>query len=150
MALVSKAELAKALGTTVRSITTWKKLSGAPKDRSDGKYNLEHWKKFHKSEELKGSERDSRRKQQIFDREDLRIAQQRIDLERKQLELDLRKGDLLPVAPIHDCLNSLAMMMRAMIKELREDGHVIAAKLVEETIQRFDRVIDDQFKTSSR
>lgn len=146
--LLTKAKLAKELNVSVRTISDWNLLSGSPDKREDGKYALDEWKAWRNSESLKGSELDNRRKQQIVEREDLRIQQQKIDLERKQLDLDERRGELLPVKVIHDSLNDLSQMIRSTISEVRRI-HVNAAEILEKTLESFGKVIDDKFVSSA-
>ena len=80
-------ELATALGCSRRSITNWKKLSGAPRPNSDGTHDVAAWRRFLQERSLGGVEPP--------DEAGLKARKLLAEIHDREFRLAIRKGEYI-------------------------------------------------------
>jgi len=90
----NQVELAALLGITRRTLTTWRKMTGAPKPLANGQYDVAAWREFVRSKGLKGGG------EPVGNQEALKARKLLAEIEEKELRLAIRRGDYVPIEKV--------------------------------------------------
>jgi len=88
--VANQVELAAQLGVTRRSVNTWSKLPGAPAARSNGKIDVEAWRKFVADSNLKAADTP--------DIASLKVRRLQIQCEEAEFDLACKRREFVPAA----------------------------------------------------
>jgi hypothetical protein len=111
----NQVELATLLGITRRTLTTWRKMAGAPKPLANGQYDVAAWREFVRSKGLKGGE-------PVGNQEALKARKLLAEIEEKELRLAIRRGDYLSKEEVRrSILEGLGRMFSILHKRLEDE-----------------------------
>jgi len=112
----NQVELAALLGITRRTLTTWRKMAGAPKPLANGQYDVAAWREFVRSKGLKGGG------EPVGNQEALKARKLLAEIEEKELRLAIRRGDYLSKEEVRrSILEGLGRMFSILHKRLEDE-----------------------------
>lgn len=109
-------ELAQLLGVTRRTLTTWRKQTGAPKPEANGQHDVAAWREFVRSRGLKGGG------EPVHNQEALKARKLLAEIEERELRLAIRRGDYLHKEDVRKAvLEGLARLFAILHKRLEDE-----------------------------
>lgn len=147
--VATRPEAAAILDVTEKSIGNWKKEPGFPY-RDDGQYDTDaiaEWRAATKStNERAGAQAAEVRLHTAAEK--LRIA--RIDRESKEIDLELKRGELMPRKLVLEILGLISGNIRGAIGALQRDGAVKQAQVVLDALDMAKKQINDRITEAAR
>lgn len=105
-------ELAAALGVTRRTLSTWRKMDGAPKAAANGTHDIAAWRDFVNTHGLKGAVDGSERNVDA-----LKARKLLAEVEERELKVAVKKGEFVRVEDVrqswHTLVGKAISLMRA-------------------------------------
>lgn len=105
-------ELAAALGVTRRTLSTWRKMDGAPKPAANGTHDIAAWRDFVNTHGLKGAVDGSERNVDA-----LKARKLLAEVEERELKVAVKKGEFVRVEDVrqswHTLVGKAISLMRA-------------------------------------
>lgn len=110
-------DLAQALGVTRRTLSNWRKLTGAPEPKANGQYDVLAWREFVRVRGLKSGA------ESIGDAESLKARKLLIDIEDRELKVAIRRGDYVPIEEVRltwtsEVAKAIALLRKKFENEL--------------------------------
>lgn len=110
-------ELAEILGVTRRTLSSWRKLEGAPKPLPNGDHDVSVWREFVRLRGLKGG-----REPAGANTEGLKARRLLVDIEERELRLAIKRGDYIHRETIRKAvLEGLARLFAILHKRLEDE-----------------------------
>jgi len=91
-------ELARFLGVSRQSLNRWKKISGSPNAKSDGRHSVKEWREFMKSQDLSG---------QSHDLDSLKARDLLAKIEEREFKNAVKRGEYVSVEEVRLAWSSL-------------------------------------------
>jgi hypothetical protein len=134
--------LAEILGVTRRTLTTWRKIEGAPQALPNGQHEVNLWREFIRSNGLKGA------KETGHNTESLKARRLLVDIEDRELRLAIRKATVVPMELVREQWISKVGRARSLLESrfLNElppilcglDTHMIREKLNQALLEVYE------------
>lgn len=147
--VATRPEAAAILEVTEKSIGNWKKEPGFP-HRDDGQYDTDAIAAW-RAETKSTSERAGTQAAEVrlhTAAEKLRIA--RIDRESKEIDLELKRGELMPRKLVLEILGLISGNIRGAISTLQREGSVKQAQVVLDALDMAKKQINDRLNEATR
>lgn len=110
-------ELAEILGVTRRTLSSWRKMGGAPKPLPNGDHDVSAWREFVRLRGLKGG-----REPAGANTEGLKARRLLVDIEERELRLAIKRGDYIHRETIRKAvLEGLARLFAILHKRLEDE-----------------------------
>jgi hypothetical protein len=110
-------ELAEILGVTRRTLSSWRKMDGAPKPLPNGDHDVSAWREFVRLRGLKGG-----REPAGANTENLKARRLLVDIEERELRLAIKRGDYIHRETIRKAvLEGLARLFAILHKRLEDE-----------------------------
>jgi len=110
-------ELAEILGITRRTLSSWRKMEGAPKPLPNGDHDVSAWREFVRLRGLKGG-----REPAGANTEGLKARRLLVDIEERELRLAIKRGDYIHRETIRKAvLEGLARLFAILHKRLEDE-----------------------------
>ncbi len=113
----NKVELARKLGIARRTLYNFEKLSGAPKPRSDGRHDVNAWKRFVSSR----ADQIVIAGMQLSQIEQARLERLRVVTAREQFKLDAERGKFIAVDDANRQVDTANGIVRRSLQQLVEN-----------------------------
>lgn len=147
--VATRPEAAAILEVSVKTIGDWKKETGFP-TRDDSQYDTDAiaaWRATVKAtSERAGTQAAEVRLHTAAEK--LRIA--RIDRESKEIDLELKRGELMPRKLVLEILGLISGNIRGAIGALQRDGAVKQAQVVLDALDMAKKQINDRITEAAR
>jgi DNA-binding transcriptional ArsR family regulator len=109
-------ELAEVLGVTRRTLSSWRKITGAPKPEPNGSHDVSAWREFVRSRGLKGGG------EPVHNQEALKARKLLAEIEERELRLAIKRGDYLSKDDVRKAvLEGLARLFAILHKRLEDE-----------------------------
>ena len=110
-------ELSEILGVTRRTLSSWRKMEGAPKPLPNGDHDVSAWREFVRLRGLKGA-----REPAGANTENLKARRLLVDIEERELRLAIKRGDYIHRETIRKAvLEGLARLFAILHKRLEDE-----------------------------
>ncbi|QYY34596.1 hypothetical protein [Ruficoccus sp. ZRK36] len=109
-------QLAEILGVTRRTLSSWRKMEGAPAPLPNGEHEVARWREFIRIRGLKGSNDVG------HPTEALKARRLLVDIEERELRLSIKRGDYLHREDVRRAvLEGLARLFAILHKRLEDE-----------------------------
>ena len=109
-------QLAEILGVTRRTLSSWRKMEGAPEPLPNGEHEVARWREFIRVRGLKGSNDVG------HPTEALKARRLLVDIEERELRLSIKRGDYLHREDVRRAvLEGLARLFAILHKRLEDE-----------------------------